>query len=68
MQKPLYELKENPLSRAIYGDETDVDDLAKSLKETGQLTPLLIKPDGTILSGHRRYRAAYKESRKGVAA
>lgn len=60
MQKPIYELKENPLSRAIYGDETDVDDLAKSLKETGQLTPLLIKPDGTILSGHRRYRAARK--------
>lgn len=60
MQKPLYGLKENPLSRAIYGDETDVDDLAKSLKETGQLTPLLIKPDGTILSGHRRYRAARK--------
>lgn len=60
MQKPLYELKENPLSRAIYGDETDVDDLAKSLKETGQLTPLLIKLDGTILSGHRRYRAARK--------
>ena len=60
MQKPLYGLKENPLSRAIYGDEADVDDLAKSLKETGQLTPLLIKPDGTILSGHRRYRAARK--------
>lgn len=60
MQKPLYGLKENPLSRAIYGTTEDVDDLVKSLKETGQLTPLLIKPDGTILSGHRRYRAARK--------
>ena len=57
MQKPLYELKENPLSRAIYGDETDVDDLAKSLKET---TPLKWPAE--------EIWAAYKESRKGVAA
>lgn len=58
MQKKLYELKENPLSTAIYGEAEDVSDLVKSIKETGLLTPLLIKSDGTILSGHRRYRAA----------
>lgn len=58
MQKKLYELKENPLSIAIYGEAEDVSDLVKSIKETGLLTPLLIKSDGTILSGHRRYRAA----------
>ena len=57
MQKPIYELKENPLSRAIYGDETDVDDLAKSLKET---TPLKWPAE--------EIWAAYRESRKGVAA
>lgn len=58
MQKPIYELKENPLSIAIYGDETDVEDLAENMKQVGQITPITIKPDGTIISGHRRYRAA----------
>ena len=58
MQKPLYELKENPLSIAIYGEAEDVSDLVEAIKAEGILTDLIIKPDGTILSGHRRYRAA----------
>lgn len=58
MQKPIYELKENPLSIAIYGEAEDVSDLVESIKAEGILTDLIIKPDGTILSGHRRYRAA----------
>ena len=58
MQKPLYELKENPLSIAIYGEAEDVNDLVEAIKVEGILTDLIIKPDGTILSGHRRYRAA----------
>ena len=58
MQKKLYELKENPLSTAIYGEAEDVSDLAENMKQAGQITPIVIKPDGTIISGHRRYRAA----------
>ena len=58
MQKPIYELKENPLSIAIYGETEDVSDLVEAIKAEGILTDLIIKPDGTILSGHRRYRAA----------
>lgn len=58
MQKKLYELKENPLSTAIYGESEDVSDLAENMKQVGQITPIVIKPDGTIISGHRRYRAA----------
>lgn len=58
MQKPIYELKENPLSIAIYGEAEDVRDLVEAIKAEGILTDLIIKPDGTILSGHRRYRAA----------
>lgn len=58
MQKPIYELKENPLSIAIYGEVEDVSDLAENMKQVGQITPITIKPDGIIISGHRRYRAA----------
>lgn len=58
MQKKLYELKENPLSTAIYGEAEDVSDLVEGIKTDGILTPLLVKPDGTIISGHRRYMAA----------
>ena len=58
MQKPIYELKENPLSIAIYGEAEDVSDLAENMKQVGQITPITIKPDGIIISGHRRYRAA----------
>ena len=57
-QKELRELKINPMSIAIYGENEDVSDLVSSMKEVGQITPLTIKPDGTIISGHRRYKAA----------
>lgn len=54
------ELKPHPLNQAIYGDgDADpIEDLVESLRRQGILTPLLIAPDGTILSGHRRWRAA----------
>ena len=52
------ELKENPLSTAIYGAEEDVSDLAENIRDNGVLTPLLVKEDGHIVSGHRRFRAA----------
>lgn len=52
------ELRENPLSLAIYGAEEDIADLVESVREHGILTPLLVREDGTIISGHRRFRAA----------
>ena len=52
------ELKENPISIAIYGENEDVSDLVESIDRSGVLSPLLVKDDGTIVSGHRRYRAA----------
>lgn len=52
------ELRQHPVSLEIYGETEDVSDIVPSIREHGIITPLTIKPDGTILSGHRRYRAA----------
>ena len=62
------ELRENPIALYLYysttrkrGEESrEINSMAESMKQIGQLEPLLIKPDGTILSGHLRYRAAKK--------
>jgi len=53
---PLGFLKENPQVRLSY-DEEELRLLGESLKKR-QLQPILIRPDGTIIAGHRRYRAA----------
>jgi N6-adenosine-specific RNA methylase IME4 len=50
------ELKPHPLSQAIYG-EPDLG-LLDSIQKLGILEPLVVKRDGTIISGHRRWRAA----------
>lgn len=51
------ELKEHLTSRNIYGEDP-VDDLVASVREHGLLEPLYVRPDNTIISGHRRWRAA----------
>ena len=56
--RKLSELKMHPVSLNIYGKDEDVADLVKSIRGNDLLTPLTVKPDGTILSGNRRYRAA----------
>ena len=55
--RKLSDLRENPKSVEIYGAD-DISDLLESISREGVLEPLVIKPDGTILSGHRRFRAA----------
>jgi DNA modification methylase len=55
--RKLSDLRENPTSTEIYGAD-DISDLLESIPREGVLEPLVIKPDGTILSGHRRFRAA----------
>jgi len=59
MQRSITELKSHPLNATIYGNnDTLPPDFIQSIADFGILTPLLILPDGTILSGHRRWRAA----------
>lgn len=55
-ERKVAELKPHPKNESIYGDE-DIKEFAQSIKEPGLRVPLLIKPDGTIISGHRRWKA-----------
>jgi N6-adenosine-specific RNA methylase IME4/ParB-like chromosome segregation protein Spo0J len=51
-------LKANKLSIEIYGDAEPDDGIVESIRENGILEAIVVKPDGTILSGHRRWKAA----------
>ncbi|OPL09420.1 MAG: hypothetical protein AVO34_13540 [Firmicutes bacterium ML8_F2] len=51
-------LKAHPLSAKIYGDEIIPENFIRSIQKYGILEPIIIKPDLTIISGHRRWRAA----------
>ncbi|MFM6025941.1 MAG: ParB/RepB/Spo0J family partition protein, partial [Dolichospermum sp.] len=55
-ERKVAELKPHPINESIYGDE-DIKEFAQSIKENGLRVPLTIKPDGTIISGHRRWKA-----------
>jgi ParB-like chromosome segregation protein Spo0J len=50
------ELKPHPQNIEIYGEE-DIEELANRIKESGWIKPLVIKSDGTVISGHRRLKA-----------
>src|SRR2546423_12205501 len=50
-------LRVHPRNAAIYGDVAD-ESLVDSVALFGVLDPLLVTPDGVVLSGHRRLDAA----------
>ena len=55
---PVNKLKPHPKNESIYGSE-DVEDLVEQIQAYGGIVdPLKIKEDGTIISGHRRWKAA----------
>ena len=54
--KPLSWFKTNPQVLKTF-DEAELRLLGESLRNK-QLQPVLLKPDGTIIAGKRRYRAA----------
>jgi len=58
MQRRVSELRAHPLNERLYGSESLGEVFLHSVKEKGILVPLAIKQDGTIISGHRRWRAA----------
>ena len=69
MIKPLSHIKPSPINEDIYST-TDLSDLELSLRDIGQLEPIVINPKGDIISGHRRYfsmmRLGWKECRVRV--
>lgn len=58
MERQLSDLRENGYNEKIYGVEELSDVFIESIRINGILEPLAIKADGTIMSGHRRWRAA----------
>jgi len=56
--RPVSELQPHPLNEEVYGEEKIDEKFLKSVKRQGILVPLKAKKDGTIVSGHRRWRAA----------
>ena len=55
---PAASLRPHPVSVTIYGDEQADPELAESIRTHGILEPLVVRGDGTIISGHRRWKAA----------
>lgn len=51
------ELKPNPINVTIYGEEKADQELVESISKRGQLEPLVITENKTIISGHRRWLA-----------
>ena len=64
MKKLLSQIKPSPINEEIYSS-TDLSDLELSLRELGQLEPIVVNSKGDIISGHRRYysmtRLGWKE-------
>jgi ParB family chromosome partitioning protein len=63
------QLKPNPLQPRMKFDEQAIDELAKSIKESGIVQPVLVVPDNghyKIIVGERRWRAAQKAGLKKI--
>ena len=58
MEMNIRDLKPHPLNDRLYGGEELPQGFIDSIKSKGILVPLAVRQDGTIISGHRRWRAA----------
>ena len=56
MKIPINLLKTCPINSEIYRD-SDVGDLVNSIGDVGLLQPIVVTPDNTIISGHRRFKS-----------
>ena len=56
MKIHINQLKTCPINSEIYRD-SDVGDLVNSIGEVGLLQPIVVTPDNTIISGHRRFKS-----------
>ncbi len=64
------DLKDHPRQGHFFPDESEEADreLAADMNQNGQLDPIDILPDGTILGGHRRAQAAKRLGWKTIRA
>lgn len=54
MKSKITDIKPHPINDQIYST-TDLSDLKNSIEINGQLEPIVVNKDNTIISGHRRY-------------
>ena len=52
------ELIPHPINSSIYGENEDVSDLVERIKESDWIETIVATPDGKIISGNRRVKAA----------
>ncbi|MBE9224758.1 ParB N-terminal domain-containing protein [Phormidium sp. LEGE 05292] len=50
-------LQPHPRNAFIYGEEEDISELVALIESSGWVKPLVITPNRTIISGHRRWKA-----------
>lgn len=50
-------LQPHPRNTFIYGEEEDISELVALIESSGWVKPLVITPNRTIISGHRRWKA-----------
>jgi protein gp37/ParB-like chromosome segregation protein Spo0J len=62
---PIDRLRPHPKNALIYGDTAD-DELLRSVREHGVLTPITVTAAGVVVSGHRRLVAARAAGLKEV--
>jgi ParB family chromosome partitioning protein len=63
------EIIPNPLQARLKFDSRSIEELARSIKESGIIQPLLVAPEGDkykIIVGERRWRAAQKAGLKKI--
>ena len=53
-------LKPHPCNSSIYGEDEDVTELVSLIRNSGWVKPLVVTSENTIISGHRRWKAAMK--------
>lgn len=58
MECKIADIRPHPKNFKIYGNEELPQDFLDSIRANGILVPLIINEDNTIISGHRRWRAA----------
>lgn len=59
IEKPIAELKPHPMNDFLFDDIEGEkwEEFLNSVERQGVMTPLLVTEDGTIVSGHQRWRA-----------
>lgn len=70
---PLDRLVRNTLQPRVHFDSESLDDLARAMRERGQLQPILVRPmeDGEhfmVIAGERRWRAAERNGWERIRA